>query len=583
VESFDALSSEADPARMSKSQDGVSALCVALREMGVDIVFGIPGTQNIELFDGFRRADIRTVLSTHELAAAFMANGYFRASGRVAALATIPGPGFMYALTGLAEARLDSAAVLFLVGAPAKVPGRQFQLQRLEQRAIAGPLVKGILTLTQPDEAASVVREAHHLATTGEPGPVMIELALASLAGDIRSPKTFVAPERVRNAAQIAELGRVFASAERPVFFLGQGAFDAGTELVTLSERLRIPVVTTPAGRGIIAETHQLSMPFDPLRGNLDAVNELFDSADLVVAMGCKLGHNGTAGFQLRLDRDRLVHLDAEPGTAGANYDARLCMTGRVDDVLVALAARTAPSGWDAHTLRLMRERIRRPPASAEPRYEGEGEDTTTAQAFFSWLRSALPADAVVVTDSGLHQILTRRHFDVLAPRGLIVPNDLQSMGYGLPAAIGAKLGAPERCVVAIIGDGGFLMSGLELLTARRESVAVTTIVFNDGRLNQIRLQQLANSGRPYAVDLLNPDFESLAEALGVKYVRFGVDPRNRVEDALRLEQPALIEVRVGDSFEIKRLAATSRAKSMARTALGSRARGWLKAVLHRR
>jgi acetolactate synthase I/II/III large subunit len=561
--------------------DGVSALCAALREIGVDIVFGIPGTQNIELFDAFPRAGIRAVLSTHELAAAFMANGYFRASGRVAALATIPGPGFMYALTGLAEARLDSAAVLFLVGAPANAPGRRFQLQRLEQRAIASPLVKGILTLDQPDEAASVVREAHHLATTGEPGPVMIELALASLQSDVHNQKTFVAPERVRDAAQIDELGRIFGKAKRPAFYLGQGAFDAGAQLVTLSERLLIPIVTTPAARGIIPETHRLSMPFDPLRGNVDAVNELFDNADLVVALGCKLGHNGSAGFQLRLDRDRLVHLDAEPGTAGANYDARLCLTGRVEDALSALAARTAPSEWDAHNLLLMRERIRRPPAHAEPVYAGK--ERTTAQEFFAWLRGALPADAVVVTDSGLHQILTRRHFDVLAPRGLIIPNDLQSMGYGLPAAIGAKLGAPKRCVVAIIGDGGFLMSGLELLTARRESVAVTTIVFNDGRLNQIRLQQLANSGRPYAVDLLNPDFESLAEALGVEYVRFGVDPQNRVEDALRLDQPALIEVSVGDSPEIKRFAATARAKSVARAAIGSRARGWLKAVLNRR
>jgi acetolactate synthase-1/2/3 large subunit len=566
---------------MSKSQDGVSALCGALRETGVDTVFGIPGTQNIALFDAFPRAGLRTVLSTHELAASFMANGYFRASGRVAALATIPGPGFMYALTGLAEARLDSAALLYLVGAPAKAPGRRFQLQRLEQRAIAGPLVKGILTLDQSNDAARVVREAHHLATTGEPGPVMIELALASLEADVGDEKAFVAPEQVRDAEGIAELGRLFGAAKRPVFYLGQGAFGAGAQLVTLSERLGIPIVTTPAARGIIPETHRLAMPFDSLRGNLDAVNELFDNADLVVALGCKLGHNGSAGFQLRFAPDRLVHVDAEPGTAGANYDARVCLTGRVEDVMSALAARSAPGEWDRRALVVFHERIRRPPVQPEPVYDGE--ERTTAQAFFEWLRRALPADAVVVTDSGLHQILTRRHFDVLAPRGLVVPNDLQSMGYGLPAAIGAKLGAPKRHVVAIIGDGGLLMSGLELLTARRESVNVTAIVFNDGHLNQIRLQQLANSGRPAAVDLLNPDFESLAGALGVNYVRFGVDPQNRVEEALRLDQPTLIEVRVTDSFEIKRLAATSRVKSVARAALGSRARGWLKAVLKRR
>ena len=158
----------------------------------------------------------------------------------------------------------------------------------------------------------------------------------------------------------------------------------------------------------------------------------------------------------------------------------------------------------------------------------------------------------IVVTDSGQHQILTRRHFDVLSPRGLIVPSDFQSMGFGLPSAIGAKLGVPDRPVVAIVGDGGFQMSGLELLTARREAVPLLVFVFNDGYLNQIRMQQWREFGHAHAVELLNPNFEVLAEALGVDYVRLDRAQPGQLEDALASSRTTLVEVLVTDSLSVR-------------------------------
>jgi acetolactate synthase-1/2/3 large subunit len=194
-----------------------------------------------------------------------------------------------------------------------------------------------------------------------------------------------------------------------------------------------------------------------------------------------------------------------------------------------------------------------------------------------------LSRDAILVTDSGLHQIMARRHFDVLAPRGLICPTDFQSMGFGLPAAIGARIAAPDRQVVAVVGDGGFLMSGLELLTARREKVPIAVLVFNDGHLNQIRVQQQAGSGRTQAVDLLNPDYEMLAKSFGIGYLRFGAGDAEAAAKALGGGDggPVLIEVLVGDSMEMRAAAAVALSKAVVRRALGPRiaaaVRSWLR------
>jgi acetolactate synthase-1/2/3 large subunit len=197
------------------------------------------------------------------------------------------------------------------------------------------------------------------------------------------------------------------------------------------------------------------------------------------------------------------------------------------------------------------------------------GARPPTAAAFFTALRAALPRDGLVVADSGLHQTLLRRHFDVYASRGLVFPSNFQSMGFGLPAAIGARLAAPTRCVVALIGDGGFAMSGMELLTAVRERIPVTVIVLADGALNRIRLDQLARYGRPAHVELLNPDFEAFAAAAGAQYLRCEGDAESVLRHAIGSGEVTLVEVPLGDSDAIRRARIRGLAKSAARRALG--------------
>ena len=569
----------------SRTRDGFEALCTALREVGIECVFGIPGTQTVPLFEAFRQHRLRTVLASHELGAAFMANGYFRATGRMAALSTIPGPGFMYALTGIAEARLDSVGMLYLVPKPSTGPGRAFRLQAIDQRAIAAPILKGTFAITDAAHAASVIREAHALATGGEPGPVMVELDMTALRADAEADVAtpMARPEPPAHDAASDELARQFSRSKRPLFLVGQGAYSVAVRLQKLVERLGVPVMTTPSARGVVAEDHPLVLPFDPLRGHTDTANQFIDRADLVVALGCKLGHNGTAGFSLRLPSDRLIHVDIEPGTVGANYEPLLGLTASVESVLPALEARSARTEWLDAEVAHARETLRSPSVDqVEPVIHGGW--SRTPRELFGWLRLVLSRDAIVVTDSGLHQILARRHFDVLAPRGLICPTDFQSMGFGLPAAIGAKIAAPDRQVVAVVGDGGFLMSGLELLTARRENVPIAVLVFNDGHLNQIRVQQQSGSGRTQAVDLLNPDYEMLAKSFGIRFLRLGAGDAEAAAKALDggRDGPVLIEVLVGDSMEMRAAAAVALSKAVVRRALGPRIAAALRSWLRR-
>jgi acetolactate synthase-1/2/3 large subunit len=234
-------------------------------------------------------------------------------------------------------------------------------------------------------------------------------------------------------------------------------------------------------------------------------------------------------------------------------------------------------SAWSAEQVADLKRRFSmdRPADPPEPVVDGTG-----AGSFFTALRVALPRDAILVTDSGLHQVLARRYFPVLAPGGLIFPSDFQSMGFGLPAAIGAKLAAPDRPVVVVLGDGGFLMSGLELATAVRDSVPVVVIVFNDGQLNLIRMQQLREFGRPHGVELRVPDLGQLAESFGARYLASAGDISSRIREAISDAQPTLIEVVVGDSPTISRVRTRSLARGAVRRVLGRRLLGWLKGRL---
>jgi len=560
---------------------GAHLLCDTLEALGVELVFGLPGTQNVPLFEALRGSPLRMIVATHELGAGFMANGYARTSGRPGILVTIPGPGFTYALTALAEARHDSAAMVLITLAPER-GDRSFLLQAIDQRAVAAPLVKASWEATRVEELAPAMVAAYAAARDGEPGPVLLEVRAEVLHAETDLAAAQAAsPSSSGDAPRLAAecLAEALATARRPAFFVGQGASGAAESLRRVVEDRGGPLLTTLSGRGALAEDHPLCLAVD-LGTGVDAVNGLLDRADLVVALGCKFSHNGSGGFRLRLARDRLIHVDASPAVAGVNYPARAALVADVPATLRELAARlplAAPQAeWTAEEIASARQagRLAATRGAPEPAILGRSGGPA---ALFAAIGRAVPRETILVTDSGLHQMLARRHWSVRSPRGLLAPSDFQSMGFGIPAAIGARLAAPDRPVLVVTGDGGFNMAGLELLTAAREEIPVVVLVFHDGEYGLIRQQQLGDYGHPFGVALRTPEYGAFAEAIGVPFALLGDGLDAVLTAAFARAGPTLVEVALGDSPRFQAWKAQRVARATARRLLPEMIKSFLR------
>lgn len=573
-----------------RKQSGSKLICKALESLGVTHVFGIPGTQNVTFFEALRRSHMRTVLATHEGGAGFMANGYYRASGRVGVFTTIGGPGFTNALTPLAEARDDSAAVLYIVKAPPE-GAEAFRLQDLDQATIAASIAKAVFTISAPEHAALVICEAHSTALADEPGPVVVQVTSGALNGSVNAAAAydlsapFALPETSPiDTANLDSIVALLRSARRPVIYAGQGCNRASDKLIEFAELVNAPVIMTRSARGVVPMDHRLALAFDYNTNGAAGCNALLAAADLVFVLGCKLGHNGSAGFRIQFPPDKTVRVDASTKVLRANYPGAVEICADVAYCLSALLARRSEfshsrRAWTDADLATWRNPIAAEwgDGPAEPKFPTSPD--RSAKHLFDMLRRALPPDAIVVTDSGLHQVLTFRHWRSFCPAGIIAPTDFQSMGFGIPAAIGAKLACPDRHVVAIVGDGGFAMTGMELLTAVRENLQLSVIVFNDGALGQIRVQQFSNFGVAHATTLFNPGFSLFAESIGAAYVLLDSPSKS---DALNRSGVTLCEVPIEDSMAIKTTRAKGTVRRTATAVGGAGALRWLKSLRKR-
>ncbi len=530
---------------------GFELLADRIRAQGADVVFGVPGTQNVHIFEGLRRGGLRTVVPTNEFAAGMMALGWARTAGRTGVLTTIPGPGFALALGALAEADHDSVPLVLLTGTPAEGPGRRFQLQRLDQVGMARELARACLEARTREELPSRIDEAFAAAVAGQPGPVVVHLTEEALRGQERSDPGPVLP--VPHEAGAEAVASRLREARHPVILAGGGASAGADALQRLAGSLRIPVVSTPGARGVVPENAEVAMGFEPTRTQLGHLQGLLDEADLVLVLGAKLSHNSTAGFALELARETLVQVDTSEEVLEANYPASLAIRGDVPALLQALVeADLSPSSWTAEELAEWRSRLRTPdgmPGAFEPDLP-EGVDGWGG--FFATLQEVLGPEAIVAADSGQHQFLTRRHVEIRSPRGLLFPSDFQSMGFGIPAAVGAAVAAPERRVVAVVGDGGFLMSAPELSVAAREGVQVMVVVVNDGHYGLIRAQQISSYGQVHGTRLPGVDLEALSWSLGARYERVGGEPGADAGSVLRRaadhEGVSVVDLPVSDS-----------------------------------
>lgn len=526
---------------------GFELLANRLREHGADVVFGVPGTQNVHIFEGLRRVGLRTVVPTNEFAAGMMALGWARTRGRTGVLTTIPGPGFALALGALAEADHDSVPLVLLTGTPADGPGDRFQLQRLDQAGMARGMARACLVARTREELPARIDEAFAAAVAGQPGPVLLELTEEALRGQERSDPAVVPPPPL--PVEVDAVAERLRQARRPVVLAGAGAVAGADALQRLAAALRLPVVSTPGARGVVPEDTEMAMGFEPTRNGLGHLQALLDEADLVLVLGAKLSHNSTAGFALKLAEETLVQVDASEEVLEANYPASLAVRGDVPGLLRGLLeAGLQPTSWTADELAGWRARLRTPdgmPRAFEPDLP---EGVESWEGLFATLQEVLGPEAIVAADSGQHQFLARRYVEIRSPGGLLFPSDFQSMGFGVPAAIGAAVAAPERPVVAVVGDGGFLMSSPEISVAAREGIRLLVLVVNDGHYGLIRAQQISAYGQVHGTRLPGVDLEALSWSLGAHFERVGAEAGPAFRRALEHEGVSVLELPVFDS-----------------------------------
>lgn len=515
---------------------------------------------------------MRVVRSTSELMSSFMANGHARASGKPAVLCAIAGPGLTYTVSGVAEALLDSVPLVLIVdaGAGTRADGAP-GLQAIQQVEILRPLVKRVFEVESADDVARATREALESACRGEPGPVLLQLTLGALRGSA----SVTGPEQSEPADEpdTKAVAERLIGARRPLLLVGQGASNAATGVAHLAEWLRSPVIATTSGRGVVSERHELGLSSDVADGTAGALNELVAHADLVLALGCKLAHNGSRGYSLVLPPERLVRVDTSEESLRVTYPSSHPILADVGSFLGALRretdGRSPASEWTVDEIATWKSKLAAErPARLNPQL-GPG----SANDLFLALRRHLPDRGIVATDSGLHQYIVRAHFPVLEPRTLLVPTGFQSMGYGVPAAIGGSLATGERAV-AVTGDGGLNIVGLELLTAVHERVPLTVIVIVDGYLGLIRLTQLSRTGLESGVDVVTPQLDLFAQSLGAEYALLdrSADADAVLRAAIESDRVTIVEVPMLDPPGIGRRRARGRALTTMRGAVGEHA-----------
>lgn len=556
-------------------EQGCAVVCKTLEQMGIDTVFGIPGTQSIPLFEALRRCPLKVILPTTELAGAFMANGYYRVSGRPAVLVTIQGPGFTYAITGLAEARHDSVAMLHIVVTDDWRSNKAFGLQQIDHNGIALPIVKRVFNIDRAEDISSTFWVAYQTATSGEPGPVLILLSrkvlcqtlTSSLASDEKAKVKATAP---LDKAAINKVANRLLQSNRVVLLVGQGGQEASRLLVELTMLLDAMVVTTCSGRGVIPEDDDHVLNCDFSLGFVDEVNTLFDSCDLIIAIGCKFSHNGTSGFRLKIEPEKLIHIDASAESLGMNYPASMAIeadSGLFLRELLALKDEYANmvGGFKKSERIQLRDQVtkrKKHVFKTEPLLASV--KPSDIESFFDLICDRCKSETVFVTDAGIHQSLARNYLKILRQRGLVVPTDYQSMGFGLPAAIGAGVHSSSRPIVAIIGDGGLAMSAMEIRTAVTAGVDLGIILFNNACLGAIRNIQVIEYGEPYCTELNNPDYRTLSNSLGAVYFQVkGERWHDALDEFLKTDGVRLLEVRLCDSGKFKLHRRLSKMKSL--------------------
>ena len=530
---------------------GAQALIESLRRDGVEVIFGYPGGSLLPIYDVlYDTKDIRHILVRHEQGAAHAADGYARASGKVGVCMATSGPGGTNLVTGIATAHMDSVPMLAITGqVPTFAIGKD-SFQEADITGITMPITKHNYLLTRADDVPRVIKEAIHIARTGRPGPVLVDFPRDVQQGEF----DFEYPERVDLPAyrpvmnghpkMIERAAELIGTAQRPLIYGGGGVniADAQHELVALAERIDAPVTMTLMGKGAFPEDHELSLGMPGMHGTGYA-NYALHEADVVVAVGTRFDDRVTGKLDMFAPGVKFIHIDIDPAEIGKNVAPALPIVGDVKRVLAALVKKVAPAKHPEWHKTVADWKQQYPMG-----WKGDG---LKPQFVIQEIHRATNGEAVIVTEVGQNQMWAAQWYPCRETRQFISSGGLGTMGYGFPAAIGAKVARPDKVVWDIAGDGSIQMNIQEMATAVANKIPVKIAVLNNGYLGMVRQWQTLffKDRRSYVdLDVGTPDFVKLVEAYGGVGLR--VTKESEVKDAIQKamavdDRPCLIDFRV--------------------------------------
>ncbi|MCX8191294.1 MAG: biosynthetic-type acetolactate synthase large subunit [Nitrososphaerales archaeon] len=520
---------------------GAKALIKALKREKVEVIFGLPGGAIMRVYDELYDADIRHILVRHEQSAAHMADGYARVSRRAGVCMTTSGPGATNLVTGLATAYMDSSPIVAITGqVPTSMIGKD-AFQETDIIGISTPITKYNMQPRDPSEIPLAVKKAFYIATTGRPGPVLIDLPkdVQDKTADMVFPDSVKIrgynPDVQPDPSAIAKAADLLLSAERPMIMSGGGVIIANAfqELQAVAEFLQAPVVTTFKGKGSFPENHPLSLGPVGMHGHPEA-NKLITEADVLLAVASRFSDRSVGRFDDFIATGiKIIHADIDPSEIEKNLPVHIPIIGDVKVILTELLKVLIKKAIKKDRTKWL-ERVEEVKQQFRNRQD-PGNKEMTAPKILKKLRELLPIDTIVTTEVGQNQMWASLHFDVIKPGTFFSSTGLGTMGFGFPAAIGAKVACPNVPVVDIAGDGSFGMTANSLATSVLEKIPVIVVILNNNVLGMVaQWQRMFYNRRMIAIDLHNvPDMVKLAEAYGAQGIR--VQSMDEFSKAVRL------------------------------------------------
>lgn len=514
----------------------------ALEELGIKYTFGIPGVHNTEIYDELNKSEsIEPILVTHEGGGSFMADAISRTSDQIGTLVVVPAAGLTHAASGIGEAGLDGVPMLVITGG-IRTDGMNYQLHDIDQHAMMAPLVKKTYKVLKHEDIVPTIFDAYREANNGEPGPVFVEVPLniGLFKGNISALPSYKKeqyPAPMWNKEELDAAVEMLVSAHKPGLFVGWGAVEASETIQELAHWLGCPVATTLQGLSVMPANHPLHTGMGFGSYAVPAAYESFKKCDCLLAVATRFSEIPTGSFGVNIPSN-LIHIDINPDVFSANYPARITQCGDAKALLVKLLEAIKERLGEPRNSEALQASIQKhKSAYIDEWLKHDSKGRVNPARFFMAARQNLNDDDLVVCDDGNHTFLSAELMPIHTPRGFISPTDFNAMGYCVPASIGTKFVNPDKRVMGIVGDGAFMMTCMELLTAVTHKLGMVIVIFNDGELAQIAQAQKTPYNRKTCTQLSGFKPEGVAMATGAKYIL--------------LENNQDIDAKLSEAFEI--------------------------------